>query len=260
MAFNKFNLSTEFNLTVDSFAKDRGGFKSLAIAYQAQIAKQYLAFRQKEGMLKQPLNMFLDGIPGGVPHRDEHKVKFGGKIVYSKVRSLTKLMDFIDMEIFSRMPYDTGALEFSHHWRLNGKPINADSTVQSIGPKDQLIAMAGVPYAKYVEVGTEATAYTTQVWKRKNKKAFNTGRTKRTAGGKWMYKKAVQAAKAIYGHEFIIEHKMIQTSYITPEYAKGRNKRGKPYTKFSKAYYKKRWGVSQPGIKITLRRGVQYYN
>lgn len=259
MAFNRLNLSTEFNLSVDNFKGNSRDFKVMTIAYHAQIAKQYLAFRQKDGMLQSP-QMFIDGRPGGRPYMDEHKTKFGGRIVYSNVRSLTELMNFLDMKIFERMPYDTGALAFSHHWRLNGKPINAQSTVQSFGYKDQLTAMAGVHYAKYIEVGTVATAYTTQVWKRKKGKAFNTGKTKRTAGGVWMYKKAVQEAKAKYGSEFIIEHKMIQMKSIPPEYAQGRNKRGKPYTKFTDAYYKKRWAVSVPGIKVTLRKGVTYKN
>lgn len=259
MAFNRLNIADGLNLNADSFRGGFKDFKSMTIAYHAQVAKQYLAFRQKEGMLQSP-NMFIDGRPGGKPYIDEHKTKFGGRIVYSAIRSLTELMDFLDMAIFERMPYRTGLLEHSHHWRLNGKPVSAESTVQSFGYKDQLIAMAGVPYAKYVEVGTKRTAYTTAIWKRKSGKSVNTGRVRRVSGGAWMYKKAVQDAKRKFGDEFIIEHKMIQTSYITPEYAKGRNKKGKPYTKFTDAYYKKRWAVSQPGIKVTLRQGVSYKN
>ena len=193
----------------------------------AEIARIALKEENKKGFLLHH-NRFVDGKQWKI----EEQVKFGGKIVYDDIYSLTEVMRYIDERVKKLMPRGkTGHLRLSHGWYLNGSPIQQGVEV-NYQPKDRLVCMAFIRYAKYQEVGTI-----------RNKAA-------------WMYKKVRRHAARRFGRGFIFEHRMFQAGEIkSGQMTKKLYKRSGA---FSDEYYKERWENVYPGIKVTLRRNVKY--
>ena len=191
----------------------------------AAIAKEALKEENQKGFLLHH-NRFVDGRQWKV----EEQVRFGGKIVYDDIYSITEIMRYIDDKVRSLMPRNTGDLQISHGWYLNGVPIQFGADV-NYKAKDQLICMAFIRYAKYQEVGT----------------VLNTA--------KWMYKQTRRHAARRFGRGFIFEHRMFESGEIkSGQMTKKLYKRSGA---FSDEYYKERWANVYPGIKVTLRHNIE---
>ena len=202
----------------------------------AGVAIQELGVERKNGNFKD-YNRFVDGNQFKV----ESDVKFGGKIEYNEVSALADLMLYLEEKLHIAIllkAYHTGDFSRSLTWRRNGRNTDARG-VPILDVGDQLVVYGNVRYAKYQEFGY------------------------RGIPGKFIFKKIVTNAKAKFGRAFIIEHKLLQTSEIPAQKVRAfRNtKSGRTiaYTKFTKEYYKQRWAVSYPAIKITQRQGVEFY-
>lgn len=202
----------------------------------AGVAIQELAFERRNKNFKD-YNRFVDGSQFKV----ESDVKFGGKIEYNEVSFLSDLMLYLEgqLRVTIRLSaHKTGALGRSLTWRRNGKNTDAIG-VPILDVGDQLVVYADIRYAKYQEFGY------------------------RKIPGKFIFKKIVAKARAKFGRAFIIEHKLLQTSEIpggkVQAFRSTKTGRTIAYTKFTKEYYKQRWAVSYPAIKITQRQGVGFY-
>lgn len=194
---------------------------------QASVAREALKEENQKGFLLHH-NRFVDGKQWKV----EEQVKFGGKIVYDDIYSLKEVMLFIDTEVRRLMPVSVpngGDLRFSHGWYLNGHPILYGTEV-NYKQGDRLICMAEIRYAKYQEVGTI-----------KNQ-------------AQWMYKKTRRKAARRFGRGFIFEHKMIESGEVKSTQVT--KKLTKHWRGLSDEYYNERWANVYPGIKVTLRHGV----
>ena len=220
--FRTNTLKVNFELTPDEL-------KDFSLIH-ASVAKEALKEENAQGDLLHH-NRFVDGKQWKV----EEQVKFGGKIVYDDIYSLTEVMRYIDAQVRSLMPVsypDGGKLQFSHGWYLNGNAIKFGSNVQ-FKDKDRLICMAFIRYAKYQEVGTV------------NNQA------------QWMYKKARARAARRFGRGFIFEHKMIESGEIkSGQMTKKLMNKKKNINKDD--FYKERWANVYPGIRVKLRKNVIY--
>ena len=194
----------------------------------ASVAREALREENRQGDLLNH-NRFVDNKQWKI----EEQVKFGGKIVYDDIYSLTEVMRYIDRQVRSLMPKGgTGDMEISHGWYLNGVPVQHGANIQ-FKDKDRLICMAFIRYAKYQEVGTV------------NNKA------------QWMYRKARARAARRFGRGFIFEHKMIESGEIkSGQMTKKLMNKKKNINKDD--FYKERWANVYPGIRVKLRKNVIY--
>lgn len=207
-----------------------------AVDYHIALGKLALREEKSKGNLLDH-NTFVDGKLS--PSGNTDHVKFGGRIVYEDLFSLTEIMDFIDKklrELTLKTAYNTGNLLFSQTWYYNGKLIRGKrNTPKIIRPGDQLVTAGMIRYAKYQESGTV------------NNKA------------KWLYKKTAASARREFGRSAIITHHFIQGASFRPRYTFGLRHTGRRKNwQYSPAYYKERWKNSFPAIKIVQKRGVKY--
>jgi len=220
----------------ESWALDKGEYEDL-INIQAGISEQELEFEQKRDNLKD-YNRFVDGSQ----FKTLNELKFGGRVQYDEVSSLGDLMLYIHEKLYIMTMQEafgvTHRLRDNITWKRNGnETLNNGVPILDVG--DQLVVFPkDVAYAKYQEFGY------------------------RHVPGKYIYRRVANMAKARFGRAFIIEHKVLQAQEIPPQRVRAfrtRNGRTFSYSKFSQDYYKKRWAVSYPAIKITQRQGVKFY-
>ena len=212
-------LKVNFELTPDEL-------KDFSLIH-ASVAREALKEENQQGDLLHH-NRFVDNKQWKV----EEQVKFGGKIVYDDVYSLTEVMLYIDQQVRSLMPKGGfGHMEESHGWWLNGNPVAFGSNVQ-FKDKDRLICTAEVRYAKYWEVGSA------------NNPAVK------------MYKITRDRAAQRFGRGFLFEFRMIESGEVkSTQPTKKLNKKKNINTDY---FYNERWAYVFPGISIKLRRNVAY--
>jgi len=211
-------------------------------AIQVTVAKEELAYENSQGDLLEH-NVFVDNRPN-VPIQE---VKFGGRIEYNAVSALADVMIFIEHEIRLMIQKEdlikTGDYMRSMEWKRNGKSVT-QTGVPILDKGDQLVVHSTVNYAKYLEFGFNS----------KGRNPFK---------GKFIFRKVAAKARIRFGRAFIFEHKLLQTTEIPPKYVRGPvlrgRSKGRTVTKFTKDYYKRRWAVSFPGIKITQRSNVKFF-
>jgi len=199
----------------------------------AQIAIQELGFERKRGNLIE-INRFVDG--GQFKH--ESDVKLGGKISYQDIADMADVMIYAEQQLVAMTPFITKTLRRSYDWILNSKVgsnrILAPGEVPQLKVGDELFLTTNVSYAKYVEQGA-----------RKRKGVF-------------MFRRATTRLRRRFGQAFIFERVFVQSTDVPPNYSAKRNKQGR--RAYSKDYYKQRWAVSYPAIKIKLKYGVGFIN
>jgi len=202
----------------------------------AQIARQELGREKRRGNLLN-INTFVDNRQ----FKREEEVKLGGKISYQDIADMADVMLFAQQQLVSLTPIgDTGFLHKSYRWILNraggvGNQVLAMGVeVPSLRVGDTLTLSTNMRYAKYVEFGA-----------RKRK-------------GTFMFRKTVTRCRRRFGQAFIFQHVLLQAKDVPPSYSGKLNQRGGQA--YSSEYYKQRWAVSYPAIKIKIKKGVYFGN
>jgi len=168
----------------------------------------------------------------------EYKVKFGGKIRYVDIFSVTEVMEYITKQVRAitqtGMKVKTGAFESSFEWMLDGKVIRPPYTNVNLKKGSQLVYFNAMPYAKYWEFGT-----------------------KRTAKELKFMKLAAGRANRRFFKGFRIFRKLLTYGEL-PASSKTKQLMRLKYASQAKAdFYAQRWANSYPAVQITLRHGVK---
>lgn len=120
--------------------------------YQQEVAKNILRQEQSSGTFPRDKADYLTIVDNSYVKPIE-EVKFGGKIEFTTKETLGDILTQIHLWLKQLSPILSGEYIMNHTLLVNGEYVAWDKAVKglTIGPKDKIQIINGVPYARKIE-------------------------------------------------------------------------------------------------------------
>lgn len=179
--------------TLPEFEKDLGAFiRKVTIETAENVLREEVA----KGFDNEPVV-----VTDGVPRRDYHGVRIGGKIEFIRRPQMADAVLWALDELRKRSPVLTGRYVSTHTVMINGAEIGGDiaAALRNVKPTDRVQIVNPQPYARKIEGATA------------NKK---TGRGKRRASSKQarsgVYRVVLRALVQRFGRSMFFDYKLVK--------------------------------------------------